>query len=90
MTELDLLLKDKNGKKVKLLVLATLLNINPEKLYRCIYSGDCWNLEKAYYYSIVSKLKGYDFPVEMFLSYKQIDLLNKALGIKIEKYNPLS
>lgn len=90
MTQLDLLLKDRKGKTVRLVILASVLGIKPEKLYRCIYNHEGWGLEKAYYYSMISKMRGYDFPVEMFLGEKYINLIKKALGVDIERYNPVS
>lgn len=88
----NLLLTDKDGKKVKLYVLANKLQINEMKLLKIFDGEEGYSLRKAVWLSTLCSLIGYNFPPETFMSLKEIEVLNKYLktwGIQTKKYNPL-
>lgn len=88
----NLLLKDRQGKVVPLYRISMKLGINQNKLLNVFFGKEGYTLKNAIKLQQMLKMLDYDFPVEAFLSEKEIQTLNLYLrtwGIQIKKHNPV-
>jgi hypothetical protein len=93
MTQLNPLLKDKQGKTIQLHQLSYITGISPSLLIEILSGKKGYGIKKSVYLSMICKQQGYDFPPETFMSSQDLKLLNYILEdickIEIKPYNPL-